>query len=329
MRSSTLLALAAVLALLPAACDAPDTHAEATTPAPQAAAAEHAEADGLPDGAQDAAPPHPAPWLQIMPDLYGPPMLTVQTLVRARTCSTALAELLNLQIAAEQNCIQQGSFASITDIPNVKLGPAANPFLQAEAASSLREVAATYPDRTFAINSTWRSTLQQHILRQWKGRCGIRVVARPGSSRHESGLALDVPLETTDAFRRQLKRKGWTWFCDRTNRGRLRGCKDQPHYDFKGDDLCDRNVLAFQRLWNHSYPEDPLALTGRYDDETAQRMDQAPLLGFPAGNTCDASDFLKANPPRAAEAMLAEAAEDDAHDDAEGAPDAPDEAPAP
>lgn len=310
--SGVLGVLAALSVSLVAAGCSPPSQAESEEASP-AAAAQHAEPEGrvAPEEAAEAAPREPA-WWAVMPGLYGPPMLTVQNLITARPCSTAMAELLNLQMAAEQNCIQAGSFVSILDIPNVKLGPAANPFLQSGAASALREAAATRPDKPFAINSTWRSTLQQHILRHWKGRCGIRVVAKPGSSLHESGLALDVPLETTDLFRRALKREGFVWFCDRTNRGRLRRCKDQPHYDFKGQDLSSSNVLAFQRLWNHSYAEDALPLTGHYDEATAARMNKAPLLGFPAGTTCDATAFLAAHQPRAAAAME-EAAEGGEH----------------
>jgi len=219
---------------------------------------------------------------------------TVGQLIKARGCSTAQTETLNIQLAAEKNCIDAGSFESIADIPNLHLGPAANPFLQAEAAHSLRRIAQQAPGETFQINSSWRSVIQQHILKQWRGSCGIRVVARPGTSDHESGLAMDVDRETTQAFRKALKQEGWTWFCDRTNRGRFAGCKDMPHHNLHGRDLRTLNVLAFQRLWNHSYPDDPIPLSGEYDGATANRMNRTPLAGFPAGTTCDSQAFVAA-----------------------------------
>ncbi|MEO1273616.1 MAG: M15 family metallopeptidase, partial [Myxococcota bacterium] len=197
-------------------------------------------------------------------EVSGPPIRTVGELVERRTCSTELTEGLNIQLAAQMNCIRPGFFEPVNDVGNLDLGPAANPFLQAPAAQALREAASADPEAALTINSSWRSVAQQHILKRWKGSCGIRVVADPGTSHHESGLAIDVPTETTRDFRSHLKREGWVWYCDATNKGRAKGCRDRPHYTYKrsGEDLRSLNVLAFQKLWNHAHPDDTIKETG-------------------------------------------------------------------
>lgn len=229
-----------------------------------------------------------------MREVNGPPIKTVGELVERRTCSTELTYPLNIQLAAQMNCIRPGFFEPVSDVGNLDLGPAANPFLQAPAAQALREAADERPEVTLSLNSSWRSVAQQHILKRWKGSCGIRVVADPGTSHHESGLAIDVPTETTRDFRDHLKREGWVWYCDATNGGRTRGCRDRPHYTYKrsGEDLRSLNVLAFQKLWNHAHPDDPIQESGHYNRATARRLDKAPLEGFAAGPTCDSRQFI-------------------------------------
>ena len=214
---------------------------------------------------------------------------TVDELIQARACSTGPTMGLNAQIAEEINCIRPGMFANISDIPNVRLGAGASPFVQGTAARGLRAAAAANPQATFQINSSWRSVVQQYILKRWEGSCGIRIAATPGRSRHESGLALDVPTSTTDRFHSTLSGNGWTWYCDRTNGGRLSGCGDPPHWDFfNGTDLRSYSVRAFQRLWNNAHPEDRIAEDGAYGPQTAARIRRAPLGGFTTGTTCAA-----------------------------------------
>lgn len=218
---------------------------------------------------------------------------TVGELIRKRKCSTAPTRALNIQLAAQMNCLKPDFFEPIDGIENVRLDPAANPFLQRPAAEALAKVAGERPDTEFTINSSWRSVAQQHILKRWQGSCGVRIAADPGTSHHESGLAIDVKNQTTDAFRKQLKRGGWQWYCDRTNRGRFRGCSDPPHHTFRGGrDLRSLNVLAFQKLWNHANPDDPISETGRYNSATAKRLDKTPLAGFTAGPTCQPTNPL-------------------------------------
>ncbi|MEO1271017.1 MAG: hypothetical protein AAFX99_23250 [Myxococcota bacterium] len=212
---------------------------------------------------------------------------TVGALVTARQCSTGPSFRLNAQIAAEVNCIKPGAFAYIDDIPNVKLNHGANPLLQASAAEALRRVAATAPHAWLPVNSTWRSAVQQYILKRWEGSCGIGLAAPVGQSNHESGLAVDVPLTTLYGFHAELADAGWRWFCAATHHSELHGCRDVPHHDYRrGTDLRRQGVKAFQRLWNHAHPDDRIAVTGRFDRATSLRMEQAPLAGFDTGTTC-------------------------------------------
>ena len=119
------------------------------------------------------------------------------------------------------------------------------------------------------------------------------MVAEPGTSHHESGLAIDVPIETTRAFREQLRKGDWLWYCDATNRGRTRRCRDIPHHTFKGgEDLRSLNVLAFQQLWNHAHPDDLLEESGQYNMATSWRLNKTPLDGFPSGPSCESSAFI-------------------------------------
>ena len=215
------------------------------------------------------------------------PSRTVGELIHARQCSTGPAFRLNAQIAAEVNCVEPGAFAYIDDIPNVRFNHGANPFLQSSAADALRRVAATAPHAWLPVNSTWRSAVQQHILKRWEGSCGVGLAAPVGHSNHESGLAIDVPLETLYGYHAELAAEGWRWFCASTNRGDLRGCRDVPHHDHRrGADLRRLGVQAFQRLWSHAHPDDPIRITGRFDRPTALRLERAPLAGFAAGTTC-------------------------------------------
>jgi hypothetical protein len=222
------------------------------------------------------------------PGYQATPGTTVGDIVTARGCSSAPTMPLNNQIAEQMNCIEDGFFERIDDIPNVALGAAAAPFMQAPAAAALRLAAAAKPSQTLSITNSWRSVAQQYVLYSWQGSCGISIAARPGGSNHESGLAIDVPLDTTTTFRSSLRSNGFRWYCDARNGGSSSGCGDRPHHDYTGGgvDLRSRSVLAFQQLWNHDNPDDRIAEDGVYGPATASRIRQAPVGGFAAGTTC-------------------------------------------
>lgn len=217
--------------------------------------------------------------------LKGP--TTVGALIQARGCSTEKTRSLNAQIAAEINCARPGAFEFIGDIPNVRLEPGANPVLQRPAAEALAAVARDRHWRPLSVNSTWRSPAQQHILKSWEGSCGVSLAAPVGRSRHESGLAIDLPLSVIYEFHPELRAGGWRWFCDANRQGDIRGCRDVPHFTISGGrDMRALGVRAFQRLWNRAHPDDRLPVSGHFTSATASRMNRAPLAGFVTGTTC-------------------------------------------
>jgi hypothetical protein len=212
---------------------------------------------------------------------------TVGELISARACSTAPSARLNAQIAAEMNCLRPDQFGSFSQTPNIDRGPAASPFLQKPAADALRRAFARVPHRTAQMNSSWRSVVQQYVLKSWEGSCGIRIAATPGRSNHESGLSIDIQFDSQ--LRSALRAEGWQWHCDRTNGGRISGCGDPVHYTYVGRgarDLRRESVKAFQQLWSHNNPNDRITVDGIYGRQTAARIRKSPLSGFENGASC-------------------------------------------
>jgi hypothetical protein len=92
------------------------------------------------------------------------------------------------------------------------------------------------------VNSAWRSSAQQYLLYKWYlgGGCGIQIAAKPGTSNHEAGLAIDTSYY--EYWRPALESHGWQWH----------GSSDLVHFDYVAGGSDDRSagLLAFQRLWN-------------------------------------------------------------------------------
>lgn len=174
--------------------------------------------------------------------------------------------------------MRPGTMRSIDDIPGVSLGSATIPYLQAPAAAALRRAVARRGG-TLYINSALRTLPQQYLLHQWylRGRCGIALAARPGTSNHEGGLAIDI--ESQAAWRSALSSEAFAWL----------GPSDPVHFDFVGSggiDIRSLSVLAFQRLWNRNHPEDRIAEDGSFGPSTEARLARAPGEGFARGATC-------------------------------------------
>lgn len=219
-------------------------------------------------------------------DLKAAGLTTVQDVVRGYGCSTGPLAVLDDQIAAELACLAPDTMKRIDDIPGISLGAGARRFIQADAADALRRAAGRLGGIT--INSAWRSVAQQYVLKSWEGSCGIGIAATPGTSNHQSGLALDVA--DWGAARSALKAEGFSWYCDYRNGGRSSGCNDVVHFDyFSGDDLRPLAVLAFQRLWNRNNPGDRISEDGSWGPQTAARVGRSPLDGFAKTATCAAT----------------------------------------
>ena len=251
--------------------------------------------DAYLDPRVDAGPPRDAPSTVDafstadagMPTCFEPPFgtsgsgLTIDEAVAGGGCSTAVVRPLSEQLIEELECLEPGTMARIDGIPGLELGSAALPWLQSPAAAGLASAIEEGPG-TLSVNSTLRTLPQQLMLYRWyrAGLCGITLAASPGTSPHESGLAIDTSEYT--AWRSALEGNGWRWH----------GAGDLPHYDYVagGVSLPGLSVRAFQRLWNRNHPEDVIAEDGDYGPQTESRLRMSPAEGFPIGAICNEID---------------------------------------
>lgn len=206
--------------------------------------------------------------------------LTVDQAVAAVGCSTSVASGLSQQLVDEIDCLAPGTLSRMDGIAGLSLGASVNPWLQTPAVQGL-EAAVTAHGGTLSLNSALRTLPQQLMLYRWyqMGACGITLAATPGTSPHESGLAIDT--SDYSAWQSALEAHGWRWH----------GAGDLVHFDYVGGgtvDLAGQSVLAFQTLWNVNHPEDPIAEDGAYGPQTESRLRMSPIEGFPIGPDCGA-----------------------------------------
>jgi lysozyme len=197
-------------------------------------------------------------------------------------CSTAQVEGLSLQIIAQANCIEPGAYAELEAASNLSLGPAALPYMQEAGRDALAAALSEHAATSMTINSMLRTVAQQYLLYRWykQAACGIALAAKPGSSNHETGLAVDISPHA--AWRSALEGNGFAWF----------GVKDAVHFDYVAggtQDLGGVDVLAFQQLWNDNHPDDVIAEDGLYGPQTEARLQASPADGFEAEVECDPS----------------------------------------
>ncbi|MBI5478139.1 MAG: hypothetical protein HY906_04745 [Deltaproteobacteria bacterium] len=225
-----------------------------------------------PDGAE--------PDESISKTVYG---LTVDEIAAAGGCSTAAVRGLSEQILQVVNCARPGIYAEVPARPNLSLGSAVLPFLETPARDQLVATLDAHPGTTMDVTSMLRSVVAQYLLYYWfqQGLCGITAAATPGSTNHESGLALDV--SNYSAWTTALEAHDFTWY----------GAGDLVHFTYSGPgavDLRADSVLAFQRLWNYNHPGDSIAEDGAYGPQTGARIGQSPQDGFAAVPPCAQDD---------------------------------------
>ncbi|NJK38907.1 MAG: D-alanyl-D-alanine carboxypeptidase [Oscillatoriales cyanobacterium RM2_1_1] len=170
------------------------------------------------------------------------------------------------------NWIEPSTLVSFGDL-NVDNGPAVYPFLQPAARTALSR-AISARGRKLYVNSAYRTIAQQLMLynQGQRRQCGIGIVATPGRSNHQSGLAIDV--EDYYGWRPFLEAQGWLWL----------GQYDPPHFDYVGwgtRDIRWLAILAFQQLWNRYNPRDQIYEDGLYGWSTEYRLNRSPIGGFP------------------------------------------------
>jgi hypothetical protein len=193
--------------------------------------------------------------------------------------STDILKGLNKQLIQQLDKIAPGKLVSIKDLSDeglIKLGSAANPFVGGPTAKARLKRAIESRGETLKVNSAYRTVAQQFLLGRIfhfgpPNNCGMAAVADPGTSNHESGLALDI--QDPFSWKLSLQTFGWKHL----------GPFDPPHYDFVGGtDLRKFGVMAFQSLWNQHNPHDKLEepVDGLFGPETRKRLEKTPIDGF-------------------------------------------------
>lgn len=195
-----------------------------------------------------------------------------------QACSTTAVKGLATQLVEEIQCLRPNAMKKIDGTPGLSLGAAVFPYLQTPAANALI-AAQKARGTTLSINSGLRTLPQQYLLYRWyqTGRCGIGLAARPGTSNHESAVAVDI--NDNASWRTTMQGKGYRWF----------GANDAVHFDYTAGgtvDLRGLSVKAFQRLWNRNNPGDTIAEDGVYGAGTESRLAKSPVGGFAKGASC-------------------------------------------
>src|SRR5690606_31425992 len=136
------------------------------------------------------------------------------------------------------------------------------------------------------ISSGSRDVGMQYYDWLWGQRLGF-LAARPGSSRHQAGQAIDVRFH--DTWRPRLLDYGWEW---------PYGTDDRPHFEWRENNtpnLMVESVRAFQRLWNRNNPTDVIAEDGIWGMQSESRIAQTDAAGFAIGG-CDLDGDGHASP---------------------------------
>lgn len=193
------------------------------------------------------------------------------TLGTAAGCETSVLSGLTKQLVDELNAMGI-SFANFSDTSKILCSGSCEPFLQTAARDALSE-ATSAANSFLTLNSAYRSSAQQYFIyiRFLRRECNFKRAARPGTSNHEGGLAIDTSLY--NEWRPRLEPFGWKWF----------GNSDPFHFDYTeggNRDVRRESLRAFQNLWNRNNPNDQIAADGLYGPTTSDRLSLAPCNGW-------------------------------------------------
>jgi hypothetical protein len=238
------------------------------------------EAPAAPTTSASAAPPEPAPAAS----------LALSEVLDRSACSTEVVKGLSEQIIAEEGCLRPNAFQRLPDkLAATTVEDVVFPYLAAPAHEALVAAIESARREPIKLNSMLRTIAQQYLLYHWykRGRCHIKLAASPGSSNHQSGLAIDI--QQPGRWKNRLSRFGFRWM----------GAKDKWHFDFVGRDPKEKaavkrlsevhaglDVRAFQRLWNKNHPDESVGESGTFDERTEAALRRAPVGGFPQPITC-------------------------------------------
>lgn len=204
--------------------------------------------------------------------------LTVDGEIAKASCGTSSGVLKGLsdQIIDEiTKCLKPGVLVKVPSEPKIANG-AVNPYMVKPAYDALKKAAGARTD-TINISSMFRTVAEQYFLYR-RSSC-YPAVAAPGSSNHETGIAIDVSDPDNSGWRSVLEANGFKWL----------GSFDRFHFDYVGAgavNLRGQDVLAFQRLWNRNNPTDKIGEDGGWGPATEARLRKSPATGFPLGADC-------------------------------------------
>ena len=199
---------------------------------------------------------------------------TLGSIISAGTnCQTSSVLGLSKQIANELTAMGV-QFAQISG-SRISCTGGCSGYIQKSALTSLQSLT-TSTGRTIGLSSAWRSAAQQHLLYQFKaqGKCGqTNPVATPGTSNHEGGIAIDVP--DYSSWKTTLTSNGWNYPLPTS---------DKVHFEFGtgARTYAQKNLQAFQRLWNRYNPNAKISEDGIYGPATANAFNKAPCNGWAA-----------------------------------------------
>ena len=199
--------------------------------------------------------------------------------------STSIVNGLSQQLIYQLQLIVPNAFVSFDDL-NVDLLDAAFPYVQASAKQALQ---GAIQDRgmKMQVNSAYRTIAQQMLLYNDRFNNG-NPVAPPGTSNHQTGLAIDI--EDPRGWEPYLMKYGWN---------PLLG--DEPHFNYEGGgttDIRGKSILAFQQLWNKNNPNDKIGEDEGFGPQTEGALNRSPANGFAKAPWDDKPRVLKLSQPR-------------------------------
>lgn len=204
--------------------------------------------------------------------------LTVDQEIAKATCSTSSAVVsgLSQQILDEiALCLKPGVLVKAPSDAKIA-NDSVHPYLVKAAYDALRKATASRTD-VLNVSSMFRTVAQQYFL--WRRSDCYPAVAAPGTSNHETGIAIDVSDPDNSNWRAVLEANGFKWL----------GSFDRFHFDYVGAgsvNLRGQDVLAFQRLWNRNNPADKIGEDGDFGPQTEARLKKSPASGFAIGADC-------------------------------------------
>ena len=182
-------------------------------------------------------------------------------------CTTSVCRTLDKQIIAELQVLTNNKLVAIRPRNGLVFAENLHAYLDESAEATLGKL--NYSKNLY-LNSCYRTVAQQLILYQNAESCGL-VAAKPGTSNHQSGLAIDI--NDSHYWKGQLSDLGWNKL----------GSFDDMHFDFPGVDLRRLSIKAFQVLANkNNYVLDT---DGELGAKTLHALKNAPCEGFEHGLT--------------------------------------------